>query len=269
MRAGEAAWNISTMEHAATPTLSAQGWSGNGLAIEKKDGKLLVRPTADAAKPGGGAIQRRVERTPGFDWLVLKIDQITQPDSGYRLVNLMLNAGGYSVGFMMAGNVPDVALFTLKVPEAPDTGGILRLDTTMKELVISDLGLYDAPLPRLEFVMPDTSDEKVPASSEFTVELRLDAPAQRVSVELFDGPNTSTIQISPGQPPLDLKPADAQKKIWRGKFSLAEAKFLRGPNAAERGSQGVGRLLIKATVEGNAKVPEIWTANSRGIDLTK
>jgi hypothetical protein len=268
--AGEAAWNISTMGHEPTPTTSDKGWTGAGLTIEEKEGKLVVRPAASSANEANkiASIQRYAQRTPGFNWLVLKIDEMTRPDSGYIYFHLMLNAKVATSVITMAGNVPHAAFFTLKLPESPETQGVLRLDSTMNELVISDLGLYEAPLPRLEFVMPDTSDEMVPASSEFSVELRLDAPAQSVSISLFDGRATISILFSPGQPSLDLEAADVEKKIWRGKFSFAGAVF-RGQAAAEQSSMRGGQLLIKATVEGTDGGQEIWTANSRGIDLAK
>lgn len=194
---------------------------------------------------------------------------MTRPPKGYVNMGVRLWNKDRRFGFVMAGNVPNALLLTLKLPEGFDAlEGTLRLDSSMTRAVFSDFGLYRDPVPRFELVMPVGSDEKVPASSEFVVELHLDAPAQSVFVSFFQGRETGPIRLASGEIDIELTPTDGGKKIWRGTFSLADARF-KSSGKAPVEYLGAGGFLLKARIVGHPKLGEIWTANNRGIDFSK
>ncbi|CAN5833851.1 hypothetical protein BH09VER1_BH09VER1_47890 [soil metagenome] len=264
-RAADAAWNISTLEHGVGSAVGKNAWWGP-LKVKEEGGSLVMESSGTGV---GDCTQRAIPIPTGFDWLVVNISEMSRPLKGYINMGLRLWSKEEHAGFVMAGNVPDTLYFTLKLPGGfAASEATLRLDSSMTRAVFSDFGLYRDPVPRFELVMPTISDAKVPASSEFAVEVHLDSPAKSVFVSFFQGRDTSPVRLASGEIDIELAATDSAKKVWRGTFSLGEATWKsQGKGPVEY--LGAGGFLLKAKIVGNAKISEIWTANSRGIDFTK
>src|SRR5690606_37023935 len=148
---GSALWSMETLDWIQSEVeggpIPATGWSNSDLKVHSADG--VARFLRDSTASTSYAVLQRIKIEPPYPIFVAKVSQFDPPQEGYVHYGFSIHGPGGGLGIGMAGAVLE-GLWTVRVPQEMLEGQatpMLRVQSTMSELQITEIGMYDTYSP--------------------------------------------------------------------------------------------------------------------------
>lgn len=262
----QTAWMQSNDEFAVGDRVSQNHWTVTPtIKVTSENGGVKI---VSSHQPGEGtpSIVRYMPFSEDYPWLQFDISDVAKLD-GYRGLTIILGNLDTNTRSVV-GNLPEGRYVTRVTPgpekKADASRFVLRMDVFGLQFILKDLGMKSDPLPRLEAHPMDGSREMLEIGDKMKVTVYLANPAEDVSVELLNRRMGSNLSID-GTGFLQLKPENAEGKIWSGVFSLERLNV----HPISKGKPVPrGALLFKATIlGGNFSQPLLnWNEQSWNVN---
>jgi hypothetical protein len=241
---------------------AADHWNGS-LDISASNGILQLNATDNK----NHSIGRYVKINPDYPYLVFHVlNYVPQP--GYHAFDFGLTAGKQNSGLTLVSQInPGIYVFNLKkfLPDAPVTG-YLRLDLYNGQLALSDLSMVKTPPNRIEITSPAfAKKDHIDLGDDITFTVYLEKKTEDASLTFYDSYTMPQLKIN-GSQTLQLKPQDADQKVWSATVKL---KSIEGLRSKKDGQLKAFHLMVKALILGGTLKEPLWTALEYPIHLEK
>jgi hypothetical protein len=248
-------WRQSNERIALSSDHSKDNWSVTEPLSVDSDGTALV---FNAAGTGYGVMGCYVRLSPKFPYLQFDVSSVQNGD-GFRefLILPMKVPGAISpqvVGQMVEGHF--VGRLLSKGAKLDRDINWLRFDVANVKFRMTNLEMVAEPPRRIEVTPVDAGKDAIHSGDKFKITVHLTAPAEDVSVGMFD---TYTMRPQPfehGPMLLQLKPVDKEAKIWSGVASVK--KFVRIGKMPPDGVFNPGQFIFKAVILGGGVDAPLW-----------
>lgn len=272
---GEAFWTISDLSKVQDEQVGAMvpltGWSPSEVRLKEEAGSLAFERSAHQSGDSSATVTR-IPLNGEYPWFVADVAEAVRPATGYVQYNFFLHVG--PVGYVMAGAAGNIepGYWTTKlnssVLESSGGAGLLRVNTTMERLSVSQIGFYREPLPRAELEMAGLDGVEHSSSEPIKVRAVLPAAAKQVSVRFYHGRNMSELSVDDAHES-DLVATDEAKTEWA--LEIPNRGWAIKDIAGDTGILGQGSLVACIVVDYKdpaTKAPtSIWTVNTSSIQL--
>jgi hypothetical protein len=239
---------------------AADHWNGS-LDISASNGALQLNAT-DSKKY---SIGRYVKINPDFPYLVFHIQSFV-PQSGYHAFNFGLTVGKDNPELMLVSQInPGTYVFDLSkyLPDSLATG-YLRFDLYNGTLALSDLSMVKAPPDRIEITSPAFAKKGyIDLGDDITFTVYLQKKTEDASLTFYDSYTMPQLKIN-GSQTLQLKPKDADQKVWSATINL---KSISGIRSKPKEQLASFHLMVKALVLGGTLKEPLWTALEYPVHL--
>lgn len=234
---------------------SDQHWTNALEFSEVESGGFKMRGEG----PGKSNSGRYVDFDPAYPWLVWEITEVTPGAPGYRALSFRTldmpqSAFVGMISFIQPG------IFAVRTDYAHPTAKrtFFRIDLHNCDVTMKYLKLVAQPENYIEVTGPTMDSKKVvELNDEVTFVARLAEPAEDVSLRFYDNYMMPQLTIN-GSQQLQLKPVDAEQKIWMATVKLESCTgYRRKPDS----QFSPGSFLVKAIVLGGSLNTPIWGAN--------
>ncbi len=242
------------------PAEDMDAWRNNQVEIQEmaQGGLMLTGRKADDDQVSTG---RWVALDPAYPYVVLDIAGVKHGD-GYRgLTFWILEHAAPPAGFgtnLQAGIFIWNAITPLHPLRADTRDGFFRVDLHNVTVALRSVKMVKAPECNVQMLPADPARMTMAPGDEVILRAVLPKGAEDVTVTLSQGDPSQRLAIN-GQATVQLKPVDAQDRIWEVRLTLERIDGFPEPVAKE------GQILLRALPLGEGLPKAIWSPTTMPV----